>query len=106
MTRVVYRPAAATDVFEIAAYIADDNPDRAETFVHDIRAACEQRARLPYSGRPVDAIHPNLRRFVHGSYLIYYFILPDEEGIDVVHIIHGARQHERIVQDDLTAEPT
>lgn len=38
---------------------------------------------------------------MHRNYVIYYLVLVEGNGIEVVHIIHGARDHERIVRDDL-----
>jgi len=40
-------------------------------------------------GRPVDHLFPTLRCIPIGNYLIFY--RPEEDGIFVVRIIHGAR---------------
>ncbi|KAB2854764.1 MAG: type II toxin-antitoxin system RelE/ParE family toxin [Sphingopyxis terrae] len=98
MSRVVYQPAAQQDFYDIVEFIAQDNPDRAVSFVQEIRSACERRAELPHAGRRCDDIAPGLLRFPHKSYIIYYRMLSDGDGIRIMHIIHGARDHERIMR--------
>lgn len=40
-------------------------------------------------GRKVEELAPNLRSFPIGSYLIFY--RPIEDGIQLIRILHGAR---------------
>ena len=47
-------------------------------------------AEAPRIGRARDDLRHGLRIFVQGNHLIAYQIT--EEGIDVVRVIHGARQ--------------
>lgn len=100
MSRVVHQPAAQQDFYDIVEFIAHDNPDRAISFVEEIGRVCELRAELPYAGRRCDDISPGLLRFPYKSYLIYYRILPNGDGIRIMHVLHGAREHERIMQHD------
>ena len=46
-------------------------------------------ASAPQIGRSVEDLAPNLRTFPIGSYLIFY--RPMEDGIQLIRVIHGAR---------------
>ena len=46
-------------------------------------------------GRKVEELAPNLRSFPVGNYLIFYRINAD--AIDVIHILHGAMNYERLL---------
>lgn len=89
------RPKAQEDVLELALYIAKDNPDAALRFIDAVEATCARLAEMPKIGVTRTFKHPALagirmlptRGFEH--YLIFY--LPAEGGIDVVRVIHGAR---------------
>ena len=48
-------------------------------------------------GRMRDDLQPDLRSFAAGSYLIFY--RPIDDGIEVVRVLHGARDIERAVSD-------
>ena len=39
--------------------------------------------------------HTGIRRRVHGNYLIFYRIGPD--AVDIIHIMHGAMDYERLL---------
>ncbi|MBF0267679.1 MAG: type II toxin-antitoxin system RelE/ParE family toxin [Alphaproteobacteria bacterium] len=55
---------------------------------------------FPLSGRDCEKLAPGLRSFIHKSYVIYYFVLDHGQGIEIAHILHGARRHERMMQDE------
>jgi toxin ParE1/3/4 len=45
--RVAYATAARYDLVEIGAWIAEDNPSRAESFVNELQDACDSLAHMP-----------------------------------------------------------
>jgi plasmid stabilization system protein ParE len=88
--------AAEADLEAIADWIARDSPSRALTFVAELRDACVTLADLPESYALVPRYEASgVRRRVHGNYLIFYCI--DNERIDVLHVLHGARDYESIL---------
>ena len=93
-TVVKLRPAI-WDLIEIADYIAHDSIQAADRFLAAAEKTFEQLARMPGIGEPFGAGDPRLahvRRFrvAHFKrYLIYY--RPVEGGIEVLRVIHGAR---------------
>jgi toxin ParE1/3/4 len=86
---------ALADLFEAAVYIGRDSPKAADRFLDRAEEAFETLLRMPEMGVSVPAPGlslAGLRRWsVPGfkKYLIFY--RPVEDGIEVVRILHGAR---------------
>jgi toxin ParE1/3/4 len=55
-------------------------------------------ARRPKMGRSRPELAPELRSFPVGQYVIFYLPLP--KGVDIVRVLHGARDIESILQED------
>lgn len=89
MTRLSYLPAALADLKAITLYIAEDNPDRALTFVDELRAKAKQALERPESFPARDDLSPGLRVARHGRYLLFFHQVADE--IQIVRVMHGAR---------------
>ena len=92
------RPQALQDLADIWAYIADDNPSRADAFADLIDEKLQALARHPRMGRVRSELSADLRSFVVGRYVIFY--LPLRNGIDIVRVIHGARDIQTIFLED------
>ena len=93
---VVVTAEAETDLEQIAAYIAEQSAEIALNFVRELREKCESLADAP-RGYPLVPRHEHLgiRRRPFGNYLIFYRIGPD--AIEVVHVLHGARDYEPLL---------
>ena len=89
MKPIVFAPAARADLLTIGLYIADDNPERAESFVAELEAHTAKIAERPLSFPVKDEISPGLRGAVYGRYLILFRDLADT--VRIVRILHGAR---------------
>lgn len=87
---------AESDLEAIAEYIARDNVTAALNFVHELREKCRALAQSP-QGYPLVPRYQdqNLRRRPVGNYLIFYRIRG--ETVEVVHILHSARDYERLL---------
>ena len=94
MTAVAYSPQAVADLRDIAVYIAADNPDRALSFVDELRAKDTLIAELPLSYPARDDLLPGLRAAIHGRYSIYYRVRDD--GVRIERVLHGSRDVARI----------
>jgi toxin ParE1/3/4 len=87
---------AESDLEAIAEYIARDNVTAALNFVHELRKKCRALAQSPLGYPLVPRYqHRNIRRRPVGNYLIFYRIRA--EAVEVVHILHGARDYERLL---------
>jgi toxin ParE1/3/4 len=91
---IVVSPDAETDLEEIGDYIAQDNPERAATFIEEIYARFETISRTPraYAERP--EIDPGVRACVHGSYVIFFYVT--DSAVEIARVLHGARNIARL----------
>jgi toxin ParE1/3/4 len=72
---------------------------RAETFVQQLEQKCLELGSMPRAFPFVPhRMNKDVRRRVHGNYLIFYRI--DADWIDVLHVLHGARDYESWLFDD------
>ena len=100
MPRNVRRPLASADIADIWDYIAADSLAQADAWVDRLDAKLRLLSTQPMLGRPRDELSPGLRIVPFGRYVIYYEVLPD--GIDVVRILHSARDVDAVFEDDST----
>ncbi|MFZ4411283.1 MAG: type II toxin-antitoxin system RelE/ParE family toxin [Paracraurococcus sp.] len=95
MKRLVFSPAARADLVAIALYIAEDNPDRAFSFVAELEAKAHQAAERPASFPARDDVCPGLRAARHGRYLLFF--RESLEEVRIVRVLHGARDLPRMI---------
>ena len=98
MARVTRRPLAAADIFEIWDYIADDSLVAADRWVDRLDEQFGLLATQPLMGRARDELAPGVRSFSFGRYVIFY--APLDDGIDVVRVLHGARDIDAVFGDE------
>lgn len=89
MPRLLKTPEAELDLIEIAAYIEADNPAAADRLLDTFEEKFELLSEFPGLGQARDDLARSLRSFPVGSYVIFY--LPLEDGIEVIRVLHGAR---------------
>jgi toxin ParE1/3/4 len=70
-------------------YIARDTPQRALSFIRELRQSCERLAENPLIGRARPELRAGLRSLPHGSYIKFYRAEPD--GATIARILHGSR---------------
>lgn len=93
---VVLTAEAERDLEAIGDYIAQDNPDRALTFVRELREQCAGLVDFPKRFPLVPRYEAmGVRRRAFGSYAVFY--LTEANPVIVLHILHGAREYEEIL---------
>jgi toxin ParE1/3/4 len=93
---VVVTAEAESDLEQIATYIARQSVEIALNFVQELREKCESLADAPRGYPLVPRYeHLGIRRRPFGNYLIFYRVASD--AIEVVHILHGARDYEPLL---------
>jgi len=97
MPSVVLRPQALADLAEIWAYIAEDSPGYADAFAVRIDRAFEALARKPKMGHARPELSADIRSFPVGRYVVFY--VPRARGIEVVRVLHGARDLKPLFQE-------
>ncbi|MEQ1887979.1 MAG: type II toxin-antitoxin system RelE/ParE family toxin [Alphaproteobacteria bacterium] len=89
MTRLIITPLAESDIEEIGDYIAKDNPDRAFSFIVELRGQCQKIALSPQAYRLRRELGDDIRSCAHGNYVILFS--HDEKDVRILRIMHGAR---------------
>ncbi len=89
MRQPEFTDEAAKDLNHIHDYIGRDSPAAAGHFIQMIEERCDTLAENPSLGRSRPELGRNIRSFPAGNYVVFY--RPTEEGVDVVRVIHGAR---------------
>jgi len=98
MPRILRRPLAGADVDEIWDYIAEDSMVEADAWVDRLDAKLRLLAAQPLMGRARDELSPGVRSLPFGRYVIFY--LPLSDGIEVVRLLHSARDIETLFERD------
>ena len=94
--KAIFTAEAEHDLGQIVDYIAQDNKLAAVSWLQETRAVCDLLAVQPGIGQRVQTNRSGgVRRHVIGNYVIYY--QPSDVGIDVVRILHGAREQGRLI---------
>lgn len=83
------RPVPAQDIAGVWNHIADDSLRAADRWVDQLDEQFQLLATQSLMGRARDELSPGLRSFPFGRYVIFY--KPIEGGIDVVRVLHSAR---------------
>ncbi|MBI3878784.1 MAG: type II toxin-antitoxin system RelE/ParE family toxin [Verrucomicrobia bacterium] len=91
--KVIWSEAALTDLQELCAYIARDNPEAALRMGRGILAHVRILGSFPLIGPayPRGTRGP-LREIVFRSYRIFYDVSEETRGVEILHVWHGARE--------------
>ena len=81
---------ALQDLKGIVRFIAADNPVAARKFRDELYERFNFLAQNPQIAPERSDLAPNLRYLPYGNYLIFY--LPEDDGIAIIRVLHGARQ--------------
>ena len=98
MPRILKRPRAKADLAEIWGYIAEDSEDRADAFIDVIDKKLSTLAENPGIGKARNELGEGVRSFPVGRYILFYRAIP--EGIDVIRVLHGARDLNAVFDRD------
>lgn len=90
---------ASADLAEIWAYIAEDSLRQADILAVRIDQEFKVLARNPSIGRARPELLANLRSFPVDRYIIFY--IPRPRGIEVIRVLHGARDLKPLFQQDV-----
>ncbi|MCE2839244.1 MAG: type II toxin-antitoxin system RelE/ParE family toxin [Cyanobium sp. 49614_E6] len=103
MPVIVLQPRAKADISEIWEFIAEDSDDQADAFIDLIDQKADAfidlidqnfqlLAQKSGLGRRRKELAEGLRSFPVGRYVIFYLPIPG--GVQIVRVLHGARDIE------------
>lgn len=89
MGRVTRRPLAAVDILDVWDHIAEGSLEQADRWIDNLDEKLKLIATQPLIGRARGELAAGMRSFPFGRYIIFY--APVDGGIDVVRVLHSAR---------------
>ena len=106
MSRIIRRPRARADIHEQASRIAHAKREAGRRFLAEVKRSLELAADMPGMGAARPRLNPALRGLRmfpvaagFDSHLLFY--RPIRDGMELVRVLHGARDIEAIMK----AEP-
>jgi|SRR6267142_112772 len=91
--RVLWTDAALAQLEGVYNYVAPTSPEYALRIVDNLTKRSIQIAVFPFSGRMVPEYELNVvREIIEGSYRIIYLVKEEKNEIEVLAVIHGARE--------------
>lgn len=94
--KLVFTPAARSDLEEIFWFIAADNPRRARSYVAEIEQACRNLRDMPNMGTRRHDLRPGLYVFPLWRRIIIAYELPDNR-LDVLRVFSAGQDYEAIM---------
>lgn len=98
MPQLVYTRRARRDLVEIGEYIAADNPRAADRVIDALMDRAKFLSGNPQIGSPRADIAEGMRLFPVGNYLLYR---EGPAGVEIVRVLHGARNLEGLLISSL-----
>lgn len=96
MGTVLRTSQAHLDLVKLATDVGRENTAAADRLLDEIEERCRLLAQSPEMGRKREELATGLRSSVVGQYVIFYRPMADE--IQVIHVLHGARDLPRLFE--------
>lgn len=96
--RLTLTPLAEQDLEAIGDYIAADNPNRAVSFIRELRDQCQRISANPLGYRLRSELGEDVRSCAHHNYVIFFAVTV--EDVTIVRVLHGARDFPSIFASD------
>jgi toxin ParE1/3/4 len=87
---------AKVDLVDIWDLISFENPVAADKFTRTLEARINQLKHFPQLGTSRSDINATYRQLVEGKYLILYELLEAKRTVEIIRIIHAARDIRQI----------
>lgn len=91
-----FTPDALSDLEQIFIYIAADSPNRARSYVGEIRTSCRKLTNSPMLGVDRSHIRPGLRILPLWRRIIIAYELPPDR-VDILRILSGRQDYEALM---------
>ena len=97
MADVIVLPRAEDGLESIWLHIAEDNETAADGVVRAIGEKIQRLRNFPEIGSPRRDLGPSIRMLVHRRYVVLYEYKADEDLVEVLVIVDGARDLSQLV---------
>lgn len=96
------QPAAERDLEAIGDYIAKDNPERALSFVRELRHQCQRILVAPHGYRMRPELGGGIRSCSYGNYLIFF--IPKNDEVRIIRVLHSAMDISSHLSDETASK--
>jgi plasmid stabilization system protein ParE len=101
MGQIRWTEKASSNLQAIFEYISRDSKIYAARYVKTLIRAAKKLETMPRCGREVPELeNPELREVIYGNYRIIYRIVGAEDDIEILAVIHGARDIKTAIRED------
>ena len=87
--KVFVSEQADADLVQIYKFLAERNPDAAETLSREINRKFQNLGDFPFIGRDRSTLAEGIRSIVAYPYVIFYMV--EHDRIAIVRVLHGRR---------------
>jgi plasmid stabilization system protein ParE len=98
----IHPDVLAVDILEITSFIMSDNPEAADAVLSSIDEAFVAVTSFPALGtlyHPGRRVLKGIRMIPATPYRIFYRPLPDDAGVRILYVLHGARDVAQFIKD-------
>ena len=95
--KIEYAKDVLSDLEEVWFHISEDSEHYANKVILEINKKFEYLLKFPQTGKMRNELFLGLRSFPSGKYLIFY--QETDFGIEIVRVIHGARDIEQAFEE-------
>lgn len=100
MGKIRWTEKASSNLEDIFEYISKDSKWYAARYVRALIGATKRLESLPLSGRVVPELEdPELREVIYGNYRIVYRASGMDQAIEILAVVHGARDMNRAFRE-------
>jgi addiction module RelE/StbE family toxin len=101
MGKIRWTEKASKDLQAIHAYISKDSKTYATRFVKSLIKATTKLETMPHCGRIVPELEAyGLREVICQNYRVVYRIIEGSEDVEILGVIHGAREIKAIFRQE------
>ncbi|MFN4207120.1 MAG: type II toxin-antitoxin system RelE/ParE family toxin [Agrobacterium albertimagni] len=99
MPLILRRPLFVEDIKAIWTYIAADNEAAANRLLHELEERYRLLSERPQLGSRRFSRYPSMRLFPFRRYLIIYQSLDTGDGIELIRLLHTARDYRKFFDE-------
>jgi plasmid stabilization system protein ParE len=101
MGEIRWTEKASSNLQAIFDYISQDSKIYAARYLKALINATRKLEAMPRAGRMVPELeNPDLREVIYGNYRIVYRIASMEEDIEILTVVHGARDLKKLIREE------
>ena len=101
MGEIKWTEKASSNLQSIFDYISRDSRLYAARYLKTLIIATKKLETMPRSGRIVPEFeNPELLEVIYGSYRIVYRVIGSNEDIEILAVVHGARDMRAVIREE------